>query len=173
MILIDFNQIALSNIFIQKLNDENMIRHMILNSIRMYNKKYRDEYGQMVICCDGMNTWRRDYFPEYKANRKKTRDKDSKDWNQIFDCISIIREELKVNFPYKYICISKCEADDIIGILCSEYSDEILILSGDKDFIQLQKYPNVKQYSPITKKMVTGENPDTYLKEHVFKYNLA
>ena len=70
MILIDYNQIALSNIIVQKLNDENMIRHMILNSIRMYNKKYRAQYGQMVICCDGMNTWRKQYFPQYKAARK-------------------------------------------------------------------------------------------------------
>ena len=73
MILLDYSQIALSNIIVQKLNDEDMIRHMILNSIRMYNKKYRGEYGQMVICADGMNTWRRDYFPEYKANRRKGR----------------------------------------------------------------------------------------------------
>ena len=98
MIIIDFNQIALSNIFIQKLNDEDMIRHMILNSIRMYNKKYRDEYGQMVIACDGMNTWRRDYFPEYKANRKKGRDNDdTHDWPTIFHTLHTVREEIKQN----------------------------------------------------------------------------
>ena len=96
MILLDFNQIALSNIFIQKLNEENMIRHMILNSIRMYNKKYRDEYGQMVICCDGMNTWRREYFPEYKANRKKHRETDdSQDWNEVFRVLDLVRSEIK------------------------------------------------------------------------------
>ena len=84
MILIDYSQIALSNIIVQKLNDENMIRHMILNSIRMYNKRYRDEYGQMVICADGMNNWRRDVFPYYKANRKKSRDNSDQDWSEIF-----------------------------------------------------------------------------------------
>jgi 5'-3' exonuclease len=71
--------------------------------------------------------------------------------------------------PYKFLEIYGAEADDIIGVLCSEYSEEIMIISGDKDFIQLQKSPNVKQYSPITKKMVNGENPGGYLKEHIFK----
>ena len=89
MILLDYNQIALSNIIVQKLDDEALIRHMILNSIRMYNKRYRDEYGQMVICADGMNTWRREYFPEYKASRKKSRDNSEMDWNTIFNTLNI------------------------------------------------------------------------------------
>ena len=98
MILLDYSQIALSNIIVQKLNDENMIRHMILNSIRMYNKRYRAEYGQMVICADGMNTWRKQYFPEYKANRKKRRDATSSmDWPEIFRILTLVREEIREN----------------------------------------------------------------------------
>ena len=81
MILLDYSQIALSNIIVQKVDDENIIRHMILNSIRMYNKRYRKEYGQMVICADGMNTWRKEYFPQYKAHRKKARSESTMDWN--------------------------------------------------------------------------------------------
>ena len=68
----------------QKLNNEDMIRHMVLNSIRMYNKKYRDQYGQMVICCDGSNYWRKEFFPNYKGARKKKREDDSLDWPEIF-----------------------------------------------------------------------------------------
>ena len=67
MILLDFNQIAISNIIAQKLTDEDMIRNCILNSIRMYNLKYRNKYGEMVICCDGPNTWRKQFYPYYKA----------------------------------------------------------------------------------------------------------
>ena len=140
MILLDFNQIALSNIFIQKLNEENMIRHMILNSIRMYNKKYRDEYGQMVICCDGMNTWRREYFPEYKANRKKHRETDdSQDWNEVFRVLDLVRTEIKEYLPYKVLHMDGCEADDIIGALTlktQEFGQDepIMIISSDKDF---------------------------------------
>ena len=174
MILIDYNQIALSNIIIQKLNDENMIRHMILNSIRMYNKKYRDDYGQMIICCDGPNTWRREYFPEYKANRKKGRDDSGLDWNEIFRILNLVRDEISTNLPYKVLHLNGCEADDIIGTLVLETQEfgkdePVKIVSSDKDFIQLQRFKNVSQFSPIQKKEVKDKNPRTYLFNHIIK----
>ncbi len=174
MILIDYSQIALSNIIVQKLNDESMIRHMILNSIRMYNKRYRDEYGQMVICADGMNTWRRDYFPLYKAHRKKNRQESDQDWNEIFRILHLVKEEIQQNLPYKVIHLEGCEADDIIGTLALQTQEfgqhePIMIVSSDKDFIQLQKFKNVKQYSPIQKKMVSDANPRSYMFEHIMK----
>jgi hypothetical protein len=176
MILIDYNQIALASVIIQKLNDENMIRHMILNSIRMYNKKYRDDYGQMVICCDGPNTWRREYFPEYKANRKKNRDKTdpTMDWNEVFRILNLVRDEISTNLPYKVIQMDGCEADDIIGTLVLETQEfgkdePVKIISSDKDFIQLQKFKNVSQFSPMQKKEVKDKNPRTYLFSHIMK----
>lgn len=174
MILIDYSQIALSNIIVQKLNDENMIRHMILNSIRMYNKKYRDEYGQLVICADGMNTWRKQFFPEYKANRKKSRDNSSMDWVEIFRILHTVRDEIRDNLPYKVIHMEGVEADDIIASLVMEtqefgQDEPVMIISSDKDFIQLQKFKNVKQFSPIQKKMVTDKNPRTYLFNHIMR----
>ena len=174
MILIDYSQIALSNIIVQGLNDESMIRHMILNSIRMYNKRYRDEYGQMVICADGMNTWRKDYFPQYKAHRKKHRDNSTQDWTEIFRILHLVRDEIKENLPYKVIHIDGCEADDIIGTLAMQtqefgMNEPVMIVSSDKDFIQLQKFSNVKQFSPIQKKMVSDDNPRTYLWNHIFR----
>ena len=174
MILIDYSQIALSNIIVQKLNDEQMIRHMILNSIRMYNKKYRDEYGQMIICADGMNTWRRDFFPNYKANRRKGREESDLDWTEIFRILHLVRDEIKENLPYKVIHMDGCEADDIIGTLAMQTQEfgqhePVMIVSSDKDFIQLHKYSNVKQFSPIQKKMVGDPNPRTYLWNHIFR----
>jgi len=174
MILIDFNQIAIATVAIRKLNDEDMIRHMILNSIRMYNKKYRDEYGQMVICCDGPNTWRREYFPEYKANRKKGRDNSELDWNAIFKTINLIRDEISTNLPYKVIQMDGCEADDIIGTLVLETQEfgkdePVKIISSDKDFIQLHRFKNVSQFSPMQKKEVKDSNPRTYLFSHIMK----
>ena len=174
MILLDYSQIALSNIIVQKLNDESMIRHMILNSIRMYNKRYRDEYGQMVICADGMNTWRKDYYPYYKAHRRKNREESSQDWNEIFRILHLVRDEIRDNLPYKVIHHEGIEADDIIGTLAlrtQEFGNHepVMIVSSDKDFIQLQKFKNVKQFSPIQKKMVTDENPRTYLFNHIMR----
>ena len=175
MILVDMNQISLASIMMhlhmQKESDidENMVRHMILNSLRMYRSRFVSEFGELVLCYDSRHYWRRDYFPEYKHSRRKGREKDSKNWDDIFSCLNKIKEEIKNNMPYKFLEVYGAEADDIIATLCSESSDEVMILSGDKDFIQLQKYPNVKQYSPITKKMISGFNADDYLKEHVLK----
>ena len=174
MILIDYSQIALSNIIVQKLNDENMIRHMILNSIRMYNKKYRDEYGELVICADGMNTWRKDFFPNYKANRRKTRDNSDMDWTEIFRILHTVRDEIRDYLPYKVIHMEGVEADDIIASLVMEtqefgQDEPVMIISSDKDFIQLQKFKNVKQFSPIQKKLVTDDNPRTYLFNHIMR----
>ena len=91
-------------------------------------------------------------------------------WDDIFGTLNKIRNEIKENFPYKYLEVFGAEADDIIGFLCEENRDEkIMIISGDKDFIQLQKFPNVKQWSPITKKNINGFNPTTYLKEHILR----
>jgi len=175
MILVDMNQISLASIMMHfrinksKTIDENMVRHMILNSLRMYRTRFSSEFGELVLCYDSRHYWRRDYFPEYKANRRKDRKESSYDWDAIFECLNTIKEEIRTNMPYKFLEVYGAEADDIIATICSEYAEEIMILSGDKDFIQLQRFPNVKQYSPITKKMVNGENPSGYLKEHIFK----
>ena len=175
MILVDMNQISLASMMMHlhmsksKEIDENMVRHMILNSLRMYRTRFSSEFNELVLCYDSKHYWRRDYFPEYKSGRRKSREKSDLDWDAIFLCLNKIRDELRDNLPYKFVEVYGAEADDIIGTLCSEYSEEIMIISGDKDFIQLQKYPNVKQYSPITKKTVNGENPGAYLKEHIFK----
>ena len=174
MILIDYSQIALSNIIVQKLNDESMIRHMILNSIRMYNKKHRDEYGQLIICADGMNTWRKEFFPEYKAHRRKNRDESDQDWTEIFRILHKVRDEIRDYLPYKVIHMEGVEADDIIGTLAMQtqefgMDEPVMIISSDKDFIQLQKFNNVKQWSPIQKKFVTDKNPRTYLFNHIMR----
>tara|TARA_B100001996_G_scaffold363880_1_gene332475 strand:- start:145 stop:978 length:834 start_codon:yes stop_codon:yes gene_type:complete len=175
MILVDMSQIMMASIMMQlhmskkSEPDENMVRHMVLNSLRMYRTRFLSEFGEMVLCYDSRHYWRRDYFPEYKHSRRKSRGTDDKDWEVIFNCLNTIKEEVKTYMPYKSIEVYGAEADDIIATLCSESSDEVMILSGDKDFIQLQKYPNVKQFSPITKKMINGLNADDYLMEHVLK----
>ena len=175
MIIIDMNQITLASLMMHlnmtktKEPDENMVRHMILNSIRMYRTQFHNEYGEVVLAYDSKHYWRRDFFPEYKSGRRKSREKSSHDWDAIFLCLNEIKDELKDNMPYKFLEVYGAEADDIIGTLCATISEEIMIISGDKDFIQLQRFPNVKQFSPITKKTVNGANPGGYLKEHVFR----
>ena len=176
MIIIDMNQISLASLMMdmnmRKSNevDEGMVRHMILNSIRLYRTQFNKEYGEVILTYDSKHYWRREYFPNYKAGRRKGREKDNKDWDKIFTVLNKIKAEFKDNLPYKYLEVYGAEADDIIATLCKSNQDEkIMIVSGDKDFIQLHKYPNVKQYSPILKKYVNGHDPNTYIKEHILK----
>lgn len=177
MIIVDLNQVMISTLMMQIGNhknikiEEDLVRHMVLNSIRSHKMKFGDEYGELVIACDDKNYWRKQVYPYYKANRKKERDASELDWNAIFDVLNKIRQELKDYFPYKVIQVESAEADDIIATLVKEYAyrEKILILSGDKDFGQLQKYPNVKQYSPVMKKYITCTNPDLFLKEHIIR----
>jgi 5'-3' exonuclease len=176
-ILIDLNQVLISNLM-QQINsspkmqlEENLIRHMVLNSLRSYIKQFKSKYGEIIIACDSKKYWRRDYFPFYKSNRKKDREKSDLDWTLIFETLNKIRDELKEYFPYKVIDVEGAEADDIIGVLTPRLASngEVLILSSDKDFVQLQKYKNVTQYSPILKKFIQVDNPSQYVKEHIIK----
>lgn len=181
MILIDLNQTMLSNLMSQLGNhtnaqvEENMFRHMVLNAIRSYKQKFGSEYGEMIIACDNTNYWRKKIFPYYKANRKKAIAASEMNWKDIFECMNKIRAELKEFFPYRVIDVDSAEADDIIGTLVFEFGlnintgEKILILSGDKDFIQLHTYANVKQFDPVRKKWITNDQPETYLKEHIMK----
>ena len=176
MILVDMSQISLASMMMHlNMNkvtkpDEAMVRHMILNSIRMHRQEFNEEYGEIVLAYDSKHYWRRDFFPHYKLNRRKARSKDSKDWESIFECLNKIKQEIKDYLPYKVIEVHGAEADDVIGTLAKKYPDEkIMIVSGDKDFIQLQKFSNVSQYSPILKKTINGEDPNEYIKVHILK----
>jgi 5'-3' exonuclease len=174
MIIMDYNGIAIGNIMINKENDEDMIRHMILNTIRMYKVKFQKEYGDVVIACDGMNNWRKEVFPQYKANRRKSRETSDFDWNEAFRILHSVREELLENFPYKVIHVDGCEADDIIGTLVENTNEfgnheKVMIVSADKDFAQLQRYGNVRQFSPLTKKFIDEDHARLKLQEHIIR----
>ena len=176
MIIIDYSQISIASFYAQpnaELSEE-FLRHMILNTIRMYSHKYKAEYGEIVLACDGGNSWRKGVFPPYKAHRKKAREDSGMDWKLFFTYLNQIREEIKENFPYKVIHLEHIEADDVIATLVKETqefgkNEPVMIISSDKDFIQLQKYKNVKQFSPIQKKLVTDSNPRLYLFEHIIR----
>lgn len=178
MIIVDLSQVMISNLMVQLGNhtnteiEEDLLRHMVLNSIRSYNQKFKNEFGEMIIACDAGNNWRKQLFPYYKANRRKNREKSELNWAHIFDVLGKVREELKEYFPYRVIQIDGAEADDIIGTLAAKFGDtseKILIMSGDKDFVQLQRYMNVKQYDPVQKKWRTTNDPDRFVKEHIMR----
>ena len=148
--------------------DENLVRHLVLNTLRFYRSRYIEKYGELIICCDSKHYWRRDYFPNYKANRKKDRASSGYDWDFIFTTLNGVRDEIKEHFPYKVLEVYGAEADDIIATLVKSEKDDTIIISSDKDFIQLHGF-HVKQYSPVSKKFVNGTPPQEYLREHIIK----
>ena len=182
MILLDLSQVMIANVmvYLTRLSgasqniDENAIRYMVLNSIRLLRSKFKESYGEMIICCDSNDVWRKDIFPHYKANRKKMRETSTVDWTSLFNVLGTIRDELGEHMPYKILQIPRAEADDVIASLCHEYGktmrnvgENIMIVSGDKDFAQLQKYANVYQYAPVQKKNISVDNPERFLREHI------
>lgn len=175
MLLIDLNQLVIANIFSEvgtkDVGNEDLIRHMIVNSIRVYVKKYKKEYGEVVIACDSKNYWRKEIFPFYKANRVATKAASGVDWKVLYGLMDKIRAEIIEHLPYKTVIVDRAEADDIIAVLALRYCsrEKVMIVSSDKDFLQLQRHPNIFQYSPILKKDLKADNPDAYLKEHIIR----
>jgi hypothetical protein len=179
MILIDFSNVIIGSIMVaHKVPDEerfseDFIRHLVLNSIRSYRNKHKAKYGEIVICTDFHSSWRKDVFPFYKAHRKVAREKQKTetgmDWSALFDTISRIIVELDTFFPYKVIRVAHAEGDDVIAVLARSFNDPSLIVSSDKDFTQLHKFKWIKQYSPLKQKIVRGDDPYKYLKEHTIR----
>ena len=179
------NQIMISNLMMQLKGDalnENLVRHMVLTALRAFERQYSPTYGEVVLAYDSKHYWRKEAFPFYKQNRKKDREASNLDWNAIFEVLNKIRDEIKTFFPYKVVEVYGAEADDVISTLTTFQSyrniklekdgnkpEKVLILSGDKDFIQLQKFPFVKQYNPILKKEIKHDNPKEYILEHIIK----
>jgi 5'-3' exonuclease len=157
--LVDFSQIVIgSYMMAAKFSDANIdtVRPAVLNALRIYRTKFVGEYGELILCCDDRKTWRKDIFPNYKASRKKSRAATSIDWENLYVCLNQLKEELTEWFPYKLIQVEKAEADDIIAVLVRLANERTLILSSDKDFVQLHAF-NVRQYSPMQKKFVEGD----------------
>ena len=179
MILVDYSAIAISNVVTQKLDiEEDLIRHMILNSLRLHRAKHREKFGELVLCIDGSKNWRREIYPQYKYKRKDARKESKMDWSEVFRIMNMVKEELKENFPYKVVEVDEVEADDIIGVICEDTQEfgrgeDVMIISGDKDFAQLQKYSNIHQYSPITRKYIKEATPRKQLMELILKGDTA
>ena len=178
MILIDINQVVLSGLMAQidqkKQFDmpEDMFRHIVLNIIRSHVKKFKNKYGEVIICCDNRKYWRKEVFEFYKASRKKSREKSKLDWHYIFDMLTKFKDEIKQNMPYKVIDVEGAEADDIIATLAESSNpnkEKVLVLSSDNDFLQLQMFKNVTQYNPATKKFLVSESPVQDLKLKVIQ----
>ena len=178
MILVDYSQVAIASIMAQTRGentpDEDLVRHIILNNIRLIRNKFKNDYGEIVLCCDAGNYWRKDIFPHYKASRKTKQQKSDFDWNALFNILGKVREEIREFFPYKVLNVERCEADDVIATIAKRAAEsfpveDVLIVSSDKDFQQLQKHGNVKQWNPIKKAFVKCSDPEKFLQDLIIR----
>lgn len=191
-IITDFSQIYLAPIHtdgvlkeaVRHRTDENrnIIKHCVYNSIRARFKEHRGRYGnELVIACDN-RSWRKEVFPEYKWKRAENKKNDTSgiDWEFVFDVQNEMIAEIAEYFPFIVVRVPSAEGDDVIGTmvkhwLTSELEEnlfgeseppEILIISSDKDNFQCHTHRNVKQWSPLTKKLV---RPDVPAKEYLIR----
>mgnify|MGYP003134211962 FL=1 len=176
MILVDANQIAISHLMVrQKIEDGiniESIRRSIIRVLARIQKQFGPEYGKMILCYDDKAYWRTEVFPFYKKNRKQERETSKYDWDLVFSVLNKIRDEIRRNLPYYVLQIHGAEADDIIAVLSRNNlveQEPTLILSADKDFIQLHRYSYVKQYDPIRNRWIENEDPIQYLQEHIIR----
>ncbi len=179
MILLDLNQILFASVTKGNSKDaenEKILRAKIYNSILNYSKKFKSSYGKIVLCCDSNVYWRKTYFPQYKACRKVDRDNSDYDWNKIFTILNQIKRDLMEYFPYTVLEVEGAEADDLIGTLAPRFTqhENVLILSSDNDFVQLQTWNEkrtfkIKQYSMQTKKFIEVNDPALQLKMKILR----
>ena len=191
MIIVDYSQVSISTLMAELKGHTDveinvpLVRHMIVNALRSYKVKFGAEFGQMVIACDSRRYWRKGVFPPYKASRKKNRDASGFDWQSIFEALNLVKTEIDQFFPYPLVEVDGAEADDVIASLvywtqANDFAEaiglsdpapqKVMILSGDHDFQQLQKFENVTQYAPIEKKYINCKlNPESTLMEHIIR----
>ena len=177
-ILVDANQIAISRLMVRhKIDNEiniKSVRKSIIKVMARIHKRFKQDYGNMILCYDDKNYWRREIFSFYKKNRKQEREASKYNWDDVFSALNRIRDEVKENLPYQVLQVRGAEADDIVASICNynsrkENPERMLILSADKDFIQLHKYDFVSQYDPIRNRWIEHENPVEYLQEHIIR----
>ena len=177
-ILVDMNQIAISHLMVRNKIENGInihsVRRSVIKVLARIQRTYSREWGDLCLCYDDKNYWRREIFPFYKKNRKQEREASKINWDEVFSVLNKIRDELKTNFPYQVIQIDRAEADDIIASIVNDNSlkdspEPMLILSADKDFIQLHKHSFVKQFDLTRNRWISHENPVQYLQEHIIK----
>jgi hypothetical protein len=140
-----------------KENDDiltSMCHHSALMSMQyLYNKYKPDE----IVAIFDSHSWRKDYtkygaitHKPYKGNRRKDLTQKEKEQFEVFD--GHIEEFYEYLRDYSALIVLKrnmLECDDIMAGFVDKYTDDKhIIISSDKDFIQLLNHPNVALIEP-------------------------
>ena len=133
-----------------------------IRTIESLAKSYKA--GTIIVCADGGSSYRKEIFPEYKANRKERfanqTEQEEKEFEMFMaefnDTLTLIREKYPV-FHFKGV-----EADDIAAYITKEIDyDECWLISSDKDW-DLLINDKVSRFSTVTRKETTVHNWDEH-----------
>lgn len=171
ILVVDFHNISYRNLHgIPKsagLNDEEFFQYwktITLQSLNKLLKKFKPK--SLVVVVDDTDSWRKEYYPEYKATRKTTREASTIDFNRFFKVMDEFLESFKNHFHNVYLIkVPRCEGDDVIGVLVMKTlaQHQCIVASSDSDFQQLASLKNFQQYRPIEGTMFKLINGDKYL----------
>lgn len=177
--LLDFSQVVISSAIEYHSQTKEainlpLLRHITLNNILSYRKKFKLSVENLIICADGRDYWRKGVFPLYKQNRKKDHDKSVFNWDKFFEDFNQIKTEIKTELPFNVVEVYGCEADDVIAVISKQqcpHQSKIIIISSDKDLIQIQENicSKAEQWSPFHKKLITPKTNSYSLFEHVIR----
>jgi hypothetical protein len=177
MILVDYSGVAISAITVHmgtekenRIDTIELARESILNSLRGIARKFKSEYGEMVICVDDKTSWRSTHFPYYKENRKKLKEESLINWGKVYLNMYSVLKEIKENFHYRIVRYDTAEADDVMAVLALNIDGSHVVVSKDKDMVQLTSNQNIKVYSPLNEgNFMSQENLDYYIFKHIVK----
>lgn len=148
-VALDGNNIFFRSLY-QALDSDKKLRkgflvHIFLSSIVKWS-----EFGEVIITADSASHdyWRKDIFPEYKANRRAKRDQ-SLPWDEIFELYRKILHMANTSLGVITLRMDKMEADDIMYALALQAQAEGLIMvSSDRDLHQLLRYKGARLFHP-------------------------
>lgn len=176
LVLIDLSNIAHATfftamkekkLFYSQFSQDQYFQYLMYKRLKDLKKMCPN--SEVVIAIDS-SSWRKKEFKYYKAKRKLARAKSKYDMNIMFAGLNKTIKELKEYFPYKTIQVHNAEADDIIGTLVCYFKNsgrKIIIISRDRDFMQLQRVPRVTQFDPVSRKWIKCDDPYHYLTSHI------
>lgn len=138
--------------------------HISLFSILKYYNKFKPDY--IVFAFEGENNWRKTYTTKNKSRigYKSGRVVDPK-MIHFYKLMIAFKEVITNHTSICCLSVKKMEADDSIAAYCQLYASNehnITIISGDKDFTQLLKLPNVKLINPDNGKERNTPNDKEY-----------
>lgn len=158
------------------------VSHLVFTNVLYTAQKFGAWTGNpMVMALDSKPYWRTKYyadnrlkfaeyknpkFEKYKGNREKD---DTIPWDAIYQVYTSVMVSLRDFSDFFVVGVDGAEADDVIAVATKHYSalgQDVIVVSSDKDFKQLNRPPHVKVWDPIKKMFIPTMNIEHWKRVH-------